>query len=74
MLRTILILALGFAAGYGFAKLKRRGRSTPVTQNAARALLTLHDVTGRLRPILEPLAAGEGLSPADGIALVRALG
>jgi hypothetical protein len=74
MLRTLLIISISFAAGFAFAKFRRRGRSTPVTQNAARALLTLHDVTGRLRPILEPLAQGEGLSPADGVALIRALG
>ena len=74
MLRIFLLMGLSFAAGYGLAKLRRRGRSTPVTQNAARALLTIHEFTGRLRPILEPLADGQGLSPADGIALVRALG
>jgi hypothetical protein len=74
MLRIVLLMGLSFAAGYGFAKLRKRGRSSPVAQNAARALLTIHEFTGRLRPVLEPLAAGEGLSPADGLALVRALG
>lgn len=72
--RLLIIIGLSFGAGYGVAKLRARRRSTPIVQNAAQALLTIHNFTGRIRPILEPLAAGEGLSPADGIALARALG
>jgi len=74
--RLAALLGLSFAAGFGVAKirLRRQQQRDPVLQNVAAALLSIHRFTGRMEPVLVPLAAGERLSLNDAYRLARELG
>lgn len=74
------VVALGAVFGIGVL-IGRRTKQAPVcppaarrSQSAAQALIQTHDTLGRMRPFLEPVAAGRRVGVSDAAAFARALG